>query len=49
MRTEGRPAAPSELVLRKMAHTPSWILDTRAEGAIDHVVDGVGELLELIK
>ena len=47
MRTEGLPCAPSELVLRRLAHTPSWILDTRADGAIDLVVDGVSELLDL--
>jgi len=49
MRTEGHPAAPARLVLRQLAHTPSWILDTRGDGAIDHVVGDVGELLDLIE
>lgn len=48
LRRAGRSAAPSELILRRQGHTPAWILDTRAEGAIDRVVDGVEELLELV-
>jgi phosphoglycolate phosphatase-like HAD superfamily hydrolase len=48
MRRAKRPAAPAELILRRQGHTPAWILDTRAEGAIDRVVDGVEELLGLV-
>ena len=48
LRAQGRPAAPAELVLRRQEHTPAWILDTRAEGAIDRVVDGVQALVELV-
>jgi FMN phosphatase YigB (HAD superfamily) len=44
MRREKHPSAPSELVLRRHPHTPRWVLDTRAGGAIDRVVDSVGEL-----
>lgn len=44
MRRAGDPGAPRVLVLRRHAHTPAWILDTRADGAIDAVVDGVAEL-----
>ncbi|QDU67996.1 hypothetical protein [Engelhardtia mirabilis] len=44
MRSEDAPGAPRSLVLRRHDHTPDWIESTRAEGAIDVVVDGVGEL-----
>ena len=47
MREQEAPGAPRSLVLRRHDHTPDWIESTRAEGAIDVVVDGVGELLEL--
>jgi hypothetical protein len=49
MRTQGHPAAPRSLVLRRHPHTPSWILDTKAEGAIDHLVDGFGDLVDLLR
>lgn len=48
MRVEGDPAAPSTLTLRRHGHTPGWILDDRAGGAIDVVVDQVGDLVDVI-
>ena len=48
MREQDHPAAPRTLVLRRHAHTPDWIQSTRADGAIDHVVDSVGELSGLL-
>lgn len=48
MRTEGHPAAPSRLVLRRHPHTPSWVLETAAEGAIDAIVDDLAELVNLV-
>ncbi len=44
MRQAGDAGAPQTLVLRRHAHTPAWVLDTRADGAINAVVDGVAEL-----
>ena len=49
MRTAGNPTAPRKLVLRRHPHTPKWILDDRAHGAIDHVVDQVGDLAEIVR
>lgn len=48
MREDGHPAAPRMLALRRHSHTPAWILDDRAAGAIDHVVDHFGDLASLI-
>ncbi len=48
LRARGVAAAPSTLVLRRHAHTPSWVTQTRADGAIDHIVDGVGDLPALV-
>lgn len=48
MRTDGDAAAPRVLALRRHAHTPRWVLDDRAGGAIDAVVDAVGDLVEVI-
>lgn len=47
MRGEGHPAAPDVLVLRKHRHTPEWVLADRCGGAIDEVVDSVGDLVGL--
>jgi phosphoglycolate phosphatase-like HAD superfamily hydrolase len=49
MRTQGNPAAPRRLVLRRHPHTPRWVLDDRAGGAIDDVVDRVGELADIVR
>jgi hypothetical protein len=49
MRTTAQRAAPRRLVLRRHDHTPSWILNDRAGGAIDEVVDGVGELAGIVR
>ena len=38
-----------QLVLRRHAHTPEWILGTRADGMIDTLVDGVDELPGLVE
>lgn len=48
MREEGAPGAPRELVLRRHRHTPGWVAEGRADGAIDHLVSGVAELVERI-
>ena len=48
MREDGHPAAPRTLALRRHRHTPAWILDDRAAGAIDHVVDRFGDLASVI-
>lgn len=45
MRRGEHAGAPSELVLRVHPHTPRWVLDTRADGAIDALVGSVGELV----
>ncbi|MCA9706364.1 MAG: hypothetical protein KDK70_10990 [Myxococcales bacterium] len=48
MREDGHPAAPRALALRRHRHTPAWILQDRAAGAIDHVVERFGDLAALI-
>jgi hypothetical protein len=48
MREQGHPAAPRTLALRRHRHTPPWILDSRAAGAIDHVVDRFAELAAVV-
>lgn len=45
MRKGEHAGAPRELVLRVHPHTPRWVLDTRADGAIDALVSSVGELV----
>jgi FMN phosphatase YigB (HAD superfamily) len=47
LRQGRQPGAPKTLVLRRHEHTPSWVLRA-AEAGLDRVVDGVGELLDLI-
>lgn len=49
MRSAGNAKAPSMLVLRRHPHTPAWILDGRAGGAIDRVIDRVDELLGAVE
>ncbi len=49
LRRAGHAFAPRELVLRRHPHTPSWVLDSRADGAIDHVVESVRELASLVR
>jgi len=49
MRRERHPSAAQTLVLRRQSHTPAWILEDRAGGAIDHLVDEPGELLSLLE
>ena len=49
LRTRGNAKAPATLVLRRHDHTPAWILDTKAEGAIDLVVEGVHDLVDLVR
>ena len=48
LRRDGVPEAPSQLALRAHAHTPSWVTEGRASGAIDHVVAGVEELPAIV-
>ncbi|MBV1857656.1 MAG: hypothetical protein KUG77_04530 [Nannocystaceae bacterium] len=40
--------APDTIVLRRHDHTPDWVTETRAGGAIDHVVDSVSELPAIV-
>jgi phosphoglycolate phosphatase-like HAD superfamily hydrolase len=49
MRRDYDPAAPRALVLRRHAHTPAWVVNDRAGGAIDTIVDRVGELASVIE
>jgi hypothetical protein len=49
MRRAAEPSAPHTLVLRRHDHTPRWVLDDLAGGAIDHVVDGVHALPEIVR
>jgi phosphoglycolate phosphatase-like HAD superfamily hydrolase len=48
MRGAGNPKAPRTLVLRRHPHTPAWITADRAHGAIDAVVDQVGDIVDVI-
>lgn len=48
MRSAGIASAPKRLVLRAHPHTPSWIRETRADGAIDDIVDSFGALASLL-
>lgn len=48
MRASGHPCAPQTLVLRRHPHTPAWILNDRAAGAIDHVVDRFEDLAAVV-
>lgn len=48
LRSRGVEQAPSTLVLRQHAHTPKWVTEGRAGGAIDHLVSSVGELPALV-
>ncbi len=48
MRSHGMAAAPRSLVLRHHVHTPSWVRDTSAGGAIDHMVAGLAELPAIV-
>lgn len=48
MRTQRANGAPRLLALRRHEHTPSWVLEGRADGAIDVVVEQVGDLAALI-
>ncbi len=49
LRTRGVAQAPATLVLRQHAHTPAWVTQTKAGGAIDHLVDSVSELPALVR
>ena len=40
--------APDTIVLRRHDHTPDWVTETRAGGAIDHIVDSVTELPAIV-
>lgn len=47
MRRAGELSA--ELVLRRHPHTPRWVLDTLADGAIDRVVEQLDGLVEPVR
>ncbi|MEM7307199.1 MAG: HAD family hydrolase [Planctomycetota bacterium] len=49
LRGEGAPFAPRLLALRRHPHTPGWIAATRADGAIDLLVDRVAELVPTVR
>ncbi len=40
--------APDTVVLRRHDHTPAWVTETRAGGAIDHILNSVSELPALV-
>lgn len=48
LRSQGVAQAPSRLALRRHPHTPAWVTDTKAGGAVNHVVQSVGELAEVV-
>jgi hypothetical protein len=48
MRGRGDAGAPSTLVLRRHHHTPAWIGNSRADGAIDAMVEHVGDLAHVL-
>ena len=47
LRAGGAAYAPRELVLRRHGYTPAWSGEGRADGAIDHVITDLGELVAL--
>ena len=47
LREAGQSWAPRELILRRHDYTPKWVAESRAGGAIDHVVDGLDDLCDL--
>lgn len=49
LRGRGADGAPSTLVLRRGTYTPAWVAEGRAGGAIDHVVDHVGGLVDVVR
>lgn len=49
MRTASHPAAPRRLVLRRHKHTPAWITESSAGGAIDHMVGGLEDLPAIVR
>jgi len=49
LRCEGHPWAPSQLVLRRNSYSPAWAADERAGGVIDHVIDELAGLCDLIE
>lgn len=48
LREEGHAWAPRHLALRRHSHTPSWVLETRGGGAIDHVLENFADLVEAV-
>lgn len=49
MRSRGERQAPATLCLRRHAHTPRWVTETKAGGAIDHIVGSVAELPAIVR
>jgi FMN phosphatase YigB (HAD superfamily) len=49
MRANSERGAPRTLVLRRHPHTPAWVLETRAHGAIDVVVESLRELPPIVR
>ncbi len=49
LRSRGIEQAPATLCLRQHDHTPAWVTGTKADGAIDHIVDSVGELPAIVR
>jgi hypothetical protein len=48
LRARGENWAPKTLVLAKNSYTPGWSGVQRADGAVDHVVDGLGDFCDLL-
>jgi FMN phosphatase YigB (HAD superfamily) len=49
LRREGASGAPRTLVLRRHPHSPRWVVEGRAGGAIDRMVASVTELPGLVR
>jgi hypothetical protein len=47
LRTRGEAGGPRLLALRRNSHTPQWVTDGKADGAIDVIVDHPRDLLSL--
>lgn len=48
LRGQGVAGAPSVLALRAHPHTPAWVTDGKADGAIEHIVTGVEDLPAIV-
>lgn len=49
LREAGEPCAPRTLVLRRHPHTPDWVLALAESGPIDHVIEHVSEMADVLR